>query len=234
MLPLQDPGGVEFGPLLQKLLKGLALFFFIGLPILKGLRDSRRQEKERKRAGTEPSAPSPPKPQGPTWEELLRGEVRSEEAPRVPPPLPVPAPETRVPQTGTLVSLEKNAPPMLSEENLETEGASDEEALAEEAIARREREEFQRQQDVARRQRQAGSSHRESVEPVRIQGVDLAAAPAHDLGAASAPSELTRTGTRPRIARSTLVRAMVMSEILGPPIGLGELDFRRAPGSRST
>ncbi len=220
MPPLQDPG-VDVGDLIKKIINGLVVFVFIGLPIVKSILESRKQEKEKqRRASVETEAPPVEERARPTWEELLRGEVES--PPAVPPPIPPSAqsPVSRVPSTGSLVDLESSAPPMLSEENLESEGASDEEAIAQEAIERREREELARQQEIVRRQREAASSMRESVEPVYTAGVDLAAA-------RPAPA-LARAASRSRIPRTELARGVVMAEILGAPVGLDPLGERRA------
>jgi type IV secretory pathway VirB10-like protein len=230
VLPLQDPGDVDVSALIKKLINGAVVFFFIGLPILKGLLESRKQRKakEQQRAPAEPTASTTTEPARPSWEELLRGDVPTEPIATTPPPLPTTMqPGSRVPTTGTLVSLDKAAPQMLSEENLESESESDEETLAEEAIARREREEFARQQETARRQRESASSLRASVEPVYVAGVDLATPRAADLTTAAAPSALERRATRGRMPRASLARAMVMSEILGPPVGLDMLGERR-------
>lgn len=229
MLPLQDPGDFDVSALIKKLINGAVVFFFIGLPILKGILESRkeRKAKELQRTPAEPTASTTTEPARPSWEELLRGDVPTEPIAPMPPPLPTQS-GSRVPTTGTLVSLDKSAPTMLSEENLESEAASDEETLAEEAIARREREEFERQQETVRRQREAGSSQRTSVEPVYAAGVDLVDARAEDLGTPAAASVLARRVTRSRVPQKNLARAIVMSEILGPPVGLDVLGERRA------
>jgi hypothetical protein len=233
MLLLQDPDDFDVSALIKKLINGLVVFFFIGLPILKGLLESRKERKAKETERERRSAPDESTPEGttesarPSWEELLRGEVPVEQTAATPPPIPSQA-GSRIPTTGTLVSLDQGAPPMLSEENLESEAGNDEETLAEEAIARREREEFERQQETARRQREAGSSQRTSVEPVYTAGVDLSAARAGDLTTPAPPSALARRTTRTRAPQMNLARAIVMSEILGPPVGLDVLGERRA------
>ncbi len=235
MLPFQDPDEFDVSSLIKKLVNGLVVFFFIGLPILKGLLESRKQRKAKEQERERGSAPDESTQAGttesarPSWEELLRGEVPAEPpAPAAATP-PIPAQTgSRIPTTGTLVSLDRGAPPMLSEENLESGAGNDEETLAEEAIARREREEFERQQETARRQREAASSQRTSVEPVYTAGVDLAASRAGDLGTPAAPSMLARRTSRTRAPQLNLARAIVMSEIVGPPVGLDVLGERRA------
>lgn len=210
---MQLPEGFDLEAIVRQGLKILALFFFIGVPILRSIREARKQEAEKRKAKeaaptATPSAELDEERDGrKTWEELLRGEA-VEVAPPPPPP-PIPVAESRIPKAVPLFDLEQLAPKMASDENLELERRSDEEGAAEADIDRREREALRAQEEVARVQRAEGSGLRTAVAPEYRAGIDL--------GASADPAPVVVRKRRWR-TRGDVRAAFVASEVLGAPL----------------
>ncbi|MFN0243828.1 MAG: hypothetical protein ACKVWV_13145 [Planctomycetota bacterium] len=223
------PEGFDLQAFIEQGAKILAIFIFLVLPVIRSIREARRQAAEKQARGSAPQASEPeetPELDGrKAWEELLRGETVEVAPPPVPPPIPQPrlVGESRVPKPVPLFDLEQHAPKMASADNLELERRSDEEGVAQAEITRREREavvsegegaRFEREaeqfeEDFARRQRTATSAL--NVEPGTTERTHLPTA------AAFHPAAVRRK----RWARRAEVRAaFVASEVLGAPLAL--------------
>lgn len=227
------PEGFDLKEFIEQGAKIVAIFVFLVLPVIRSIREARRQAAEKQAKG---SAPQEAEPEAPTeldgrqaWEALLRGET-AEAPPPAPPPVPSPTSvgESRVPKPVPLFDLQQHAPKMASADNLELERRSDEEGVAEAEITRREREavlseheggRLEREaehfeEDFARRQRTATSAL--SVEPATAD-----AAPAGGAQLSTAAAFHPAAVRRKRWARRADVRAaFVASEVLGAPLAL--------------
>ncbi|MBK7643726.1 MAG: hypothetical protein IPJ19_11885 [Planctomycetes bacterium] len=183
-------------------------FFVFVLPAIRAAMAGKKQRDElRQRKLGRSGAPEPeeePQPGVDAWEELMRG--RREAARAAPPPLPtvsrIPAPE---PQRPALVELPTSTLPSASEEETE-EGLEDEETLAEQVLADRARE--------RERLRDPAVAAFSAVPVVQRNPV---------VGPAAA-AEWLFPGDEKGDRSAALRRAIVLREVLGPPVALrGEL-----------
>lgn len=233
----QAPDELEwFQRLLSKALPYAVAFFLFVLPVIRALREQRKQQAAaRKRAEQRPlEESSTPEPGAtPTWKELLEGSVQRE----TPPPVPAPPPVSRVPTLQPEVaprdyddepSLEEVPPPPLValESELPSRGRDfapsevEDESRAEELELARERAEAARQQQVAAAEYAAASPYRGEVAPAPASAVAPAqpAAPARR----SARDELFGSGGGAEGRRAALRRAIVLREVLDGPLALRE------------
>jgi hypothetical protein len=225
------------------LIQAFLVFIFVVLPLVRGVRESlaKKRELEQRRLDRVDPAQSPDGSDAPDamdearrrWEALMRGEEVS--APPAPPPPPIPRP------TAASIPHASAAPPLVGQlsdmapapsEN-ETEeaddeatadpehGIPDEETLAREANARRLRVERGERSDFLRREREGGAGRRANVAPDAL--TSLGGEAAVTVRPARARAELPFAGLGdPRERRTALRRALVMSEVLGTPLGLTE------------
>jgi hypothetical protein len=208
----QRPGGFDIGELIQKYLgPAIVGFFVFVLPAIKAAQTAKKQREELKRRG----APVPgEEPEGrQAWEDLLRG--RGATPPAVPPPPPARAEPELVEEE----SLDDNPPPPLVGLPSASATESEDETQAEEYVAARERQETQRQEQIAAAEYVASSPYRKDVAPQPASAVPIVALPK---SAARGAAEIWLFPTEPaRDRRAALRRAVVLREVLGPPIGLG-------------
>jgi hypothetical protein len=210
---LQRPGGFDLGELIQKYLgPAIVGFFVFVLPAIKAAQTAKKQREELKRRG----APAPgEEPAGrEAWEDLLKG--RGAQAPAVPPPPPRRAePE---PELAEEESLDDNPPPPLVGLPSASATESEEESQAEEYATARERQEAERQVQIAAAEYKASSPYRPDVAPQPASAVPVLALPP---AAPRSAAEVWLFPTQPaRDRRAALRRAIVLREVLGPPVGL--------------
>ncbi|MCY2958630.1 MAG: hypothetical protein NTY35_00535 [Planctomycetota bacterium] len=221
------------------LVQALLVFFFLVLPIIRGIRESLAKKKElanrRADAGPEqaeePDATAQMDEARRRWEAMLRGEETAPPAaPAVPPAIPVSRPKASdiVPPAqlaGTLTDM-KPAP---NEDDVETttdEATADpehfipdEETRAVEENDRRLREEREARTDFLRRERETGAGRRANVtsDPMTSLGAPTAAA---TIQRAVRPDVLFGDLADAKTRRVALRRAIVAAEVLGPPVAL--------------
>ena len=202
---------------------GILAVVFVA-PIVKGMIETLKQRRaaaEKARAGgSEPESAAEGRQ---SWKDLVAGRSTPPPISRVPAPRSIQAPaemeaaETLVePPPPPFVELPSRSIPPLPA------GVQDEEDLVEEQVAERERAEFQRQEQVVAAEYAAASPYRKSVEPLPASAVEAAPGPAP-----SAPGPAERwlfPPTRARNRREALVRAMVLRELLGPPVALRRVE----------
>jgi hypothetical protein len=207
--------GFDLGELIQKYLGPAVVGFFVFvLPAIRAAQTAKKEREALKRRAEErgPSPPGEAREGRQAWQDLLQGRGSP---PSAPPPLPR--------STGEEESLEESSPPPLvdlpsSRLPSAAEGEGDEEQSAEELVARREREEASRQVEVAAAEYAAASPYRAEVAPQAASAVPVVTRPrAAPKGAAEVwlfPIEPARD------RRAALQRAIVLREVLGPPLGL--------------
>lgn len=219
------------------LIQALLVFFFLVLPIVRGIRESlaKKREFERRRdtaplpSGGEPDVAAQVDEARRRWEALLRGE-ETKPAPAPPPPPVVAARPTAAeavpPPLGGALSDFAPAP---SEDQVEAANDEetadaehfipDEETRAREENDRRLRDEREARAAFLQRERESGAGRRAGV----------AADPMTSLGAPTAAAVVERARranplgidlATPERRRASLRRAILANEVLGAPIAL--------------
>ncbi len=179
----------------------LVAFFVFVLPAIRAAIAAKKQRAEPKERGEEPEPAAGRK----AWEDLLEGRGAT------PPPLPRPEPVEEE-------SLEDNPPTPMVELPSASAAESEDETQAEEYVAARERQESERQEQVAAAEYVASSPHRPEVAPRPASAVPIVALPK---SAPPSSAEAWLFSTAPaRDRRTALRRAIVLREVLGPPVGL--------------
>ncbi|MBL8861533.1 MAG: hypothetical protein JNK02_05930 [Planctomycetes bacterium] len=237
------------------LIQALLVFFFLVLPVVRGIRETIAKRKElagelerRRRAGPEREAE--PDPEALDLEEarrrfeaMLRGEHATPPATQAaPPPPPVPRPTLAdSPAPRELAGRLSDLPPAPDENEAEAavspEAADadhfvvDEESSAAEENERRLREERASRGDYLRREREQSVSRRTTV-TADGQTSFGAPTPAATIQRATRPEVLFAGGADPASRRAALRRAIVAAEVLGSPAAIrdpehGPLGLRR-------
>ena len=181
----------------------LVAFFVFVLPAIRAALAAKKQKDELRQRGEA----APPEPGGKTWEELL--ETPSETPP--PPPLPVP-------ERGEEESLEEHRPPPMVALPSGSATESEDESEAEAYVDARERQEAERQEQVAAAEYVASSPYRPEVAPRPASAV-----PTVTLAKPQVPgaAETWLFPSEPALdRRAALRRAIVLREVLGPPLAL--------------
>ena len=205
----------HLGPIL------VAIFVFV-LPAVRAAIAAKKQKDDLQRRGLDRPAQPDPDEGRRTWEDLLEG---SSEAPS-PPPLPAPVrTHSRVPEGADVheeslaeESLEEHRPPPMVALPSGSATESADESEVEEYVAARERQESERQEQVAAAQYAAASPFRPEVAPrpaSAVPTVTLAKPPVPG----AAETWLFPTGPA-RNRAAALRRAIVLREVLGPPLSL--------------
>ena len=224
------------------LIKGLLVFFFIVVPIIRSVREARRKQREAqaRRAEAPGGDEDAEKAAKQRWEELLRGEAAA------PAPAPMPVPVSKradVADPAVLAEIEEEAgpdeesEPALSKSLTMLPNASVESAppaaasrtFAEERIERR-----------AAETRRRESFERPNVEAPTQESARAAMAPMAAFDEVERGRVLRQAGHRTELLghggnrRAALQRAIVAMEVLGRPVGmrsgseeLGPLALRR-------
>jgi hypothetical protein len=198
---------------------------FLG-PIAKSLIETFKQRRAAAAKAREQGLGAEPAREGrAAWDELLagRGTPPAARAPAARPPPPVVEDEEddedeplARPSTADFGELPSSSVPPLPP------GVQDEEDLVEEQVAERERAEFERQQQVAAAEYAASSPYRKKVEPLPASAVAPAPAPAP---APLGPAERWLfPAAAARNRKAALVRAIVLREVLGPPVALRRVE----------
>lgn len=211
---LQRPGGMDLGELIQKYLGPILVGFFVFVvPAIKAAATAKKQREELKRRTEERGAAPPGEAQEgrKAWEDLLQG--------RGAPPSAAPVEEPLDEEE----SLEDNPPPPLvalpsaGQSTREAEG-DEEEVEAEAYVDARERQETQRQKQISAAEYVASSPYRPGVAPPPASAVPVVAMPAP---MARGAAEIWLFPTEPaRDRKAALRRAIVLREVLGPPLSL--------------
>lgn len=217
--PESDPGS-----LLEGLFKFLIFAVFFGLPILRSVLEARKKARARDAQAPSEGADAEEERRAQAaearrrWEALLRGES-PEGAPAAPAPAaPPPLPASRTEREG-----DRAPPPLVlfdtsgtSEEELEAEGAGDEERRAREELDRRLREERSRREILTERPAREEALTMSQVAPP-AGGFELAV---QEPSAAETVQRrrYSRGGTGGGYRLGDLRRAVIASEILGPPV----------------
>ncbi len=193
MLQRSEPGLAQW---IQEHLGPLLVAFFVFvLPAIRAVLAARKQR------GEEPEPEAGRK----AWEDLLQGRETQ------PPPLPRPEPVEEE-------SLEDNPPTPMVDLPSASASESEDESQAEEYVAARERQESERQEQVAAAEYVASSPYRPDVAPRPASAVPIVALPK---AAAPSAAEVWLFPTTPaRDRRAALRRAIVLREVLGPPLAL--------------
>ena len=198
-------------------------FFVFVLPAIRSALAAKKQREELKQRTLERGAPPPgTEADGKrSWKDLLEGRTAEPQAPAAPPPLP---PRSRIPpqrlepEAAEEESLEDNPPPVLVELPSKDARDPEPETSAEELVVARERAEEARQTAVAEAEYEAASPYRAEVGPQAASAVpDVQPLVPVRPGGASRwlfPTEPARD------RRAALRRAMVLREVLGPPVGM--------------
>lgn len=232
------------------------VFFFLVLPIIRGIRESiaKKRELEQARGNrpqlepsqTESAAPEPTSADSALdmedarrrFEALLRGEVPEPVVSRDPPSTAsVNAPEARLAGRLTDMTPAPTEDEAESASNPETADPEhfipDEEQRSREEIDRRIRDERASRTEFLRRERLSGAGRRTSVaaDPMTSLGAPTAAAKIHR---ASRPDVLFPDGASAAVRMAAMRRAIVAAEVLGPPSALrdpaaGPVGLRRSP-----
>ncbi len=199
MLQRSEPGLAQWiqehlGPLL------VAFFVFV-MPAIRAVLAARKQREELKQRGAEPEPEAGRK----AWEDLLQGQETR------PPPLPKPEPAEEE-------SLEDSPPTPMVDLPSASATESEDESQAEEYVTARERQESERQEQVAAAEYVASSPYRPDVAPRPASAVPIVALPK---AAVPGAAEVWLFPTAPaRDRRAALRRAIVLREVLGPPLAL--------------
>lgn len=226
-------------------IQAVLVFFFIGLPILRSIREAavKRRELERRRAelrdgpsrstGADPMAESTPDPMEQMDEARRRFEalLRGEEPASAPPPAPVlvresasePVPQARL--AGRLSELRPAPNENDAERGDDPDSADpehfieDEELRSRDEIDRRLRVERDERSDFLRRERESGIGRRSGVaaDPMTSLGAPTAAA---TIERAVRPDALFATDANAVDRRAAMRRAFIAAEILGAPTAL--------------
>ena len=232
----QSPDELEwFQRLVSKALPYAVGFFLFVLPVIRAIREQRKQQAEaRRRAAARPVEEELEEAgeelgdegRAPTWKDLLEG--RAESAAPTPPP---PAPVSRVPTQPEITprdyddepSLEEVPPPPLValESELPSRGEVVDESRAEDQELERERAEAERQVQVAAAEYAAASPYRAEVAPREASAVPPAATAAQPApGVRRSARQILLASDAPAERRAALRRAIVLREVLDPPLAL--------------
>lgn len=229
----------EEGDLVDWILKIVIGVFFVGIPLVKGILQSREKAKQEAQPDGRRAAREKEIEGRRAFEELMRGEptMAPPPVPDSPPRAPSRAAEavtaraaeaaargTRAVAPKPLTEREEiSATPLTGSEFEAQEGAPEADLAAE--VERRDRDELRRQEvelripeEIAREEYAASSSLRENVEPVPVE---VFRAPALEVAGAPSTSEASRRllgagGGADR--RTALRRALVLNEVLGRPV----------------
>lgn len=209
---LQADPDLSFEELIQKYLgPAIVAFFVFVLPAIRAAATAKKEREEQKRRTLERgSAPEDTAPSGrKAWEDLLQGRGAA------PPPLP---PQSVEPDVEEEESLEDNPPPPLVGLPSASAVEPEPESAAEEFIAARERQEAERQEQTAAAEYVASSPYRPGVAPEPASAVPVVT---EAVRSAPSPAERWLFPKEPaRDRRAAIRRAIVLREVLGPPIGL--------------
>lgn len=208
---LQRPSGSPMGEWIQEHLGPLVVAFFVFvLPAVRAALAAKKQRAEQAQ-GRAPEPAGEVSEGRQAWKDLLEGRTQAP----APPPLPR---QMQDPEPVEEESLDDNPPPPMVE--LPSARATEEpaEAEAEQYVAARERQEFERQEQIAAAEYNASSPYRADVAPQAASAVPIVSRPAAaPIGAA----ERWLFPTAPaRDRKAALRRAIVLREVLGPPVGL--------------
>lgn len=196
------------GEWIQEHLGPLVVAFFVFvLPAVRAAFAARKQREELKQR-TPGAGPAEPSEGRQAWKDLLEGRTQA------PPPLPR---QMQAPEPVEEESLEDNPPPAMVElpSARATEPAEED---AEKYVAARERQEFERQEQIAAAEYSASSPYRADVAPQAASAVPIVSRPAAAPIGAAERWLFPTTPARDR--RAALRRALVLREVLGPPVGL--------------
>jgi len=221
------------------IIKAALIFFFIGLPILRGIKETLAKKKEfaeqRRQARDLGSAPA-----GEVedldeakrrFEALLRGEEPAPRAaPTPPPPPPVPRPTmAEAPPPAQLAGRLSDLPDAPSEDEAEAAATRetadtehfvvDEETKAREELDRRLRDERDSRTEFLRRERESGAGRRLNVAADEMTSLGAPTAAA-TIQRAQRPEVLFTALADAKARRAALRRAIIASEVLGAPAAL--------------
>lgn len=222
------------------LVQAVIVFFLVGLPIIRGIRETlaKKKEFERRRADAPPADGGAPEVDPldearRKWEALMRGEEPATPPPApaeraAPPPMPRPTMAEATPPTQLAGPLSTFAPTPTESEveaanDEETADAEhfipDEETRAREENERRIREEREARAAFLQRERESGVGRRATVasDPMTSLGAPTAAA---TIQRAARPDVLFGVEADTRARRAALRRAMVAAEVLQAPVAL--------------
>ena len=212
----QRPSGSPLGEWLQSHLGPLVVGFFVFvLPAVKAALAAKKQRAESKPVEPDDDEAEEDEDevetQGQqTWKDLLEGRRQS-----TPPPLPT---RMQVPEPAEEDSLDDNPPPALVELPSARSSESGAEEDAEAYVTARERQESERQEQVAAAEYVASSPYRADVAPSEASAVPIVSRPAAAPQGAAERWLFPTTPARDR--RAAMRRAIVLREVLGPPVGL--------------
>jgi len=221
------------------LIQALLVFFFIGLPILRSIREmmQKKKELEQRRGESVPGDAAEVDPAAQMeearrrFEALLRGETVASPVAEVPPPVPVmqrpKMADTAMPgsRSGDLSGMS----PAPSEDQVESANdvatadpehfIPDEEERAREAHDRRLREEREARTAFLQRERETGAGRRANVtsDPMTSLGAPTAAA---TIQRAARPDIFFGEYDNSAARRAGLRRAILAAEVLGAPVAL--------------
>ncbi len=231
----QAPDELEgFQRLLSKLLPYAVGFFVFIVPIVRAIREARKQQAATRRgkAAGEDADQTPPASGREAWEDLLRGRGAARtQAPPVPPVSRVPLqPRIEPRDFDEEPSLEDAPPPPLVELPTELPSRSEtfaadetlDESRAEELEGARERAESARQVQVAESEYEASSPYRSAVAPTPASAIAPDSAVARPVRWQSESERRLFPDAESAVDRRTaLRRAILLREVLGPPVALG-------------
>ncbi len=219
------------------LIQALLVFFFIGLPILRSLRETLKQKKElEQRRGSADAGGSDSASQMDEarrrWEALMRGEESAPPArpaaQAAPPPVPRPTAAEMAPPAQLAGQLSDFQPSPTEDEVEAADDETtadpehfipDEETRAREENERRLREERESRIAFLQRERESGAGRRTNVasDPMTSLGAPTAAA---TIQRAARPNVLFGDGVDAAARRAALRRAILANEVLGSPAAL--------------
>ena len=215
---LQRPSGSPVGEWIQEHLGPLVVAFFVFvLPAIRAALAAKKQRAEaQQRGGGQADTPAGGPSEGrQAWKDLLEGRAAT------PPPLPtsrVPAPLPGPAEFAEEESLDDNPPPAMVALPSANATEPPAEGEAEAYVAARERQEAQRQEQIAAAEYVASSPYRAEVAPQAASAVPIVSRPS------AAPPSTAETWLFPttpaRDRRAALRRAVVLREVLGPPVGM--------------
>ncbi len=220
------------------LIKGVLIFMFIGLPILRGIKETLAKKKElleQRRQARDVGGPPATEVEDlgeakRRFEALLRGEEAPARPVIVAPPPPIPrqlAAEAARPTqlAGRLSDLseapsEDDAEAAATEETADTEHfVVDEETKAREELDRRLRDERDSRTEFLKRERESGAGRRVNVAADEMTSLGAPTAAA-TIQRAQRPEVLFTALADAKARRSALRRAIIASEVLGAPAAL--------------
>ncbi len=223
------------------LIQALLVFFFIGLPILRSIRETLKKKKEldqrRRDSGAGDAAEVDPAAQMEEarrrWEALLRGEESAapvRPAAQMAPPPPIPRPTmAEAASPAQLAGQLSDFKPSPTEDEVEAANDEttadpehfipDEETRAREENDRRLRDEREARTAFLQRERETGAGRRANVtsDPMTSLGAPTAAA---TIQRAARPNVLFGESANAATRRAALRRAILAAEVLGPPVAL--------------